>query len=104
MFYFSKVEIISPSYQVPRVAFEAYRTSTFGKKNAIITYSGTSINIGNCMNPATGIFTAPIDGYYFFTFQGIFARILNTSIKIVLNGKRVSSSHYNFSGRTVSNE
>ena len=36
----------------------------------IVTYDKSITNIGNCMNIATGFFTAPITGIYYFDWTG----------------------------------
>lgn len=48
------------------------------------------------MNAGTGKFTAPLDGHYFFTFQGFEINIPNTLAYIYLNGKIVSTSYFHF--------
>ena len=47
-------------------SFRVYYPS--GAVNTIITFGATEFNIGNHMNAATGVFTAPIAGRYLFTF------------------------------------
>lgn len=39
--------------------------------NTIIPYERMRLNVGNAMDPATGIFTAPRAGKYFFTYSGL---------------------------------
>ena len=36
-----------------------------------MTYDESVINVGDGMNLQSGIFTAPISGYYFFSFSGL---------------------------------
>ena len=50
------------------VIFSAVQKSRdFANKD--ITYSETVANIGNGMNPDTGVFTTPVSGIYSFSFQ-----------------------------------
>ena len=73
------------------VAFDAYRTSNSARQDAIINYSGTTTNIGNAMNAETGKFTAPIDGHYFFTFEGLCGGDMDiSSLYMFINGARVT--------------
>ena len=74
------------------VAFDAYRTSKSARQDAIINYSGTTTNIGNAMDVETGKFTAPIDGHYFFSFQGLCGGDMDiSSVYMFVNGARVST-------------
>ena len=53
--------------------------------NTAIPFEVTRTNVGNAMNPSTGIFTAPRPGKYFFTYSGI-SSADNSHIELHLNG------------------
>ena len=69
--------IIALQYQVesllesPVIFFSAYRTTPFTGDRSIITYNGLSVNEGGAMSASTGIFTAPLNGFYEFNFHAI---------------------------------
>ena len=76
-----------------KVYFNAYRTSDYTKDKTTITYSHVSANVGNGMNPGSGIFTAPKAGDYAFNFQA--AKSGNPDlarVKLQVNGKTVATS------------
>jgi hypothetical protein len=50
------------------VYFAVSRNSNFASANSIITYDVAHLNIGGAMDLATGVFTAPVNGRYFFSF------------------------------------
>ena len=88
--------------ETPKVAFDAIRTSSLGKRRTIVTYTGTVVNIGNGMNPDTGKFTAPIAGTYLFYYQQLNLNVDQSYCYMYLNGKRVSAGNMRFPSATVS--
>ena len=88
--------------ETPKVAFDAIRTSSLGKRRTIVTYTGTVVNIGNGMNPDTGKFTAPIAGTYLFHYQQSNLNVDQSWCHIYLNGKFVSTDNVRFPTSTVS--
>ena len=64
--------------------------SFFNKQNSTITFGVTLTNKGNAMNGTNGNFTAPIQGNYFFTFNGLPEKTCH--VTYLVNGKSVSAS------------
>jgi hypothetical protein len=60
--------------------------------NTAIPFEVTRTNVGNAMNPSTGIFTAPRPGKYFFTFSGI-SYAAASHIELHLNGVLIGTGH-----------
>jgi hypothetical protein len=52
------------------VHFEVQRNSKFNTTNTPIPFNLEMVNEGNAMNSTSGIFTAPRQGIYFFSFMG----------------------------------
>jgi hypothetical protein len=59
------------------VAFDAYRNKPFDTEQSMVTYDGTSANVGNAMDIGTGIFTAPYVGTYAFNFHALTRALSN---------------------------
>ncbi|XP_057373185.1 uncharacterized protein LOC130694057 isoform X2 [Daphnia carinata] len=51
--------------------FNVNRFNSFNSTGVAIPFDVESVNVGNAMNLKTGIFTAPRDGTYFFSFNGL---------------------------------
>ena len=60
--------------------------------NTAIPFEVTRTNVGNAMNPSTGIFTAPRPGKYFFTYSGI-SSADNSHIELHLNGVKLGTAY-----------
>ena len=60
--------------------------------NTAIPFEVTRTNVGNAMNPSTGIFTAPRPGKYFFTYSGI-SNSGSTDVELQLNGVLIGTGH-----------
>lgn len=59
----------STEIKVSQIYFEVQRnTQTSGW--GVLKYESEVVNLGGGMSPATGIFTAPRNGIYFFAFSG----------------------------------
>lgn len=75
-------------------AFTVYNNgASAAASGATITYNTTRWNIGSSMNISTGLFTAPIAGFYFFSFQSL-VEINNTAIIEVFFRKNGASLNY----------
>ena len=52
----------------PGVSFYVQRNSIYASAGTVIPYEVTRLNVGGHMNAATGVFTAPVNGRYHFSF------------------------------------
>lgn len=88
----------------PVIFFSAYRTRPFMNDRSIITYNVLSVNEGGAMNASTGIFKAPLNGFYEFNFHAIsnykYTPNDHTRVRLMVNnvGKTMS-----YGARTHSN-
>ncbi|EFX79914.1 hypothetical protein DAPPUDRAFT_224885 [Daphnia pulex] len=80
------------------VYFYVQKSTTFNQANTPVPFEVVKLNIGNAMNIASGIFTAPRKGTYFFSLSGI-AVIPSTKghldVGIALNGAVVGKGEAN---------
>jgi len=66
------------------IRFSAYRSSTLsnvtgdGTTVAPLIYNATAFNVGSAYNTGTGLFTAPVNGNYFFSLNLRLDGLLNT--------------------------
>lgn len=68
-------------------AFSATRNAGDVTYNTEILFEDVSVNTGNCYNPATGRFTAPVTGVYMFSCFGMSANLVNVMwLQIRKNG------------------
>ena len=77
-------------------AFSVY-TAGAGTQSGNLTYTSTNHNNGGYMNLATGLFTAPVAGYYYFSYHGFvdLNATGNTTVVIQKNGSQIPSRAYN---------
>jgi hypothetical protein len=57
-------------------------------------YERMRLNVGNAMDPATGIFTAPRTGKYFFTFSGLGESFIEVRVDLRLKTGMPASSDW----------
>jgi hypothetical protein len=76
-----------------QVNFHAMRNSLFSTEFKPIPFDLVQLNEGNAMKLASGIFTAPRPGTYFFSFAAV-ARLSDSAFHsyLNLNGNRIGSS------------
>lgn len=77
-------------------AFNVY-SSFVSTQSGNLTYNATNSNNGGHMNLGTGLFTAPVSGYYHFNYYGFIDTGLsgNTTITFQKNGAGFPSRGYN---------
>lgn len=80
------------------VYFYVNRNSHLPTANVSITYESARVNVGGGMNAATGKFTAPRTGIYFFSFSAVAAfpassTLLEFSVGLYLNGTLIGASY-----------
>jgi len=77
-------------------AFNVY-SSFVSTQSGNLTYNATNSNNGGHMNLGTGLFTAPVSGYYHFNYYGFIDTGLsgNTTITFQKNGAGLPSRAYN---------
>jgi len=74
------------------VYFYVTRNSTYTSTWSVIPYQVEHLNIGGAMHLETGVFTAPADGRYHFTFTGRANSLDWNSITLRLNGSYIGVS------------
>jgi hypothetical protein len=76
--------------------FSVQRDTSFSSINTPITFQVERTNTGGAMNLATGKFTAPRVGTYFFSYTGIFdfptsSSLIQPVVRIFVNGNFIGS-------------
>ncbi len=81
------------------VHFYVQRSTSFSTLNTPIPFEVERLNVGRAMNLASGIFTAPKPGIYYFAFS--YVKVPSTApmnVYLFVNGAGISdahSTHYN---------
>jgi len=78
------------------VHFSVQRNADLSLNNVVIPFNIVRLNVGEAMNPATGVFIAPVDGVYHFEFFGLSKPIdppASMYISLKVNGMEISSSY-----------
>ena len=79
---------------VPSVYFSAWYSSNsvYPKKGETLIFNRMISNKGNGLNVESGVFKAPVAGFYFFTFTGETLRAeSNVKVEVYQNSGRISS-------------
>ena len=75
----------------PGIIFDGVSNHNY-KTSGTITYSSAYENVGNGLNVANGVFTAPTSGIYYFHFEGLPDFGDANLINLKLNGEIIASS------------
>ncbi|XP_006823159.1 complement C1q-like protein 4 [Saccoglossus kowalevskii] len=80
---------------VTKVAFSAGRTTHMysNPTQQIVVFDHVITNLGNGYDENTGIFTCPVSGTYFFTFNGLKNYGKNLHLKLMKNRVEIVSAH-----------
>jgi hypothetical protein len=76
--------------------FYVQRNTVYSTINSVIPFEITRTNVGNAMNPSTGIFIAPRPGKYFFGFFGVADVTQGTNaarVDLQLNGVKIAQGY-----------
>ena len=77
----------------PGIAFFVRRTALYSSINTVIPYQEGQLNIGNAMKSSTGVFTAPVNGRYHFSFKGYsYSSSAPNTVYLRLNNVHVSTA------------
>jgi len=60
-----------PSIGTVGVHFYVQRESNLGSVRDVIPFESAPVNEGNAFDLSSGIFTAPVNGYYYFQFSAL---------------------------------
>ena len=80
------------------MAFDAYRSKPFDRKESIVTFDNTSVNVGDGFNVSNGVFTAPYAGIYAFNFHALTRDGSATYVKIQRNDENVGGAYRRHEG------
>ena len=89
------------------VHFYVQRKSLFNSTNRIISFDVELLNEGRAINLATGVFRAPVNGIYYYSFRGFPQGSLSLQPVFAflrVNGKVQATSVSSVGGATVSLE
>jgi hypothetical protein len=75
------------------VSFYVQRNTTYSSTGTVIPYQVEQLNIGGAMNLATGVFTAPVDGRYYFSFTALaWTSGVDNAVFLRVNGAKIGRS------------
>jgi len=89
-FIFVGLETVIGSSRPTPVYFYAQKTSSYGAQGPI-PFEVVVVNIGDALNLRTGVFTAPVSGVYFFSFDA-YSDSGESRVHLQKNGVNVGQS------------
>ncbi len=75
------------------VSFFVKRSTNYGSAGSVIPYELEQLNIGKAMKLATGVFTTPVNGRYYFSFTAESGSNSVTHPYLRVNGVVMASSY-----------